>query len=151
MENLDAATVADIAVRLGLLSSQQVEECWEVADKKTAKAMEFLRFMERKGHLTPWQSQKLVRGDFDGFFLGGYKILYKVASGSFGRVFRAEDPQTGRVVAINWNNKALVDFQDGAWYDITPSRDFLTKLDPAEGKAKYKNVNSAQPIPDKQS
>jgi len=57
----------------------------------------------------------------------------------------------GRVVAINWNNKALVDFQDGAWYDITPSRDFLTKLDPAEGKAKYKNVNSAQPIPDKQS
>ena len=56
----------------------------------------------------------------------------------------------GRVVAINWNNKALVDFQDGGWYDITPSPDFLTKLDPAEGQAKYKNVNSAQPIPEKQ-
>ncbi len=57
----------------------------------------------------------------------------------------------GRVVGINWNNKALVDVQDGGWYDITPSPDFLTRLDPAEGKAKYKNVNSAQPIPEKQS
>jgi len=57
----------------------------------------------------------------------------------------------GRVVAINWNNKAIIDFQDGAWYDITPAPEFLTKLDPAEGQAKYKNVNSAQPIPEKQS
>lgn len=56
----------------------------------------------------------------------------------------------GRVVTINWNNKAIIDFQDGGWYDITPSPEFLTKLDPAEGKAKYKNVNSAQPIPEKQ-
>ena len=56
----------------------------------------------------------------------------------------------GRVVTVNWNGKAIVDFQDGGWYDITASTDLLTKLDPAEGKAKYKNVNSAQLIPDKQ-
>ncbi|MCS7046665.1 MAG: hypothetical protein NZO58_09945 [Gemmataceae bacterium] len=56
----------------------------------------------------------------------------------------------GRVVTVNFNGKALIDFQDGAWYDITASEEFLTKLDPAEGQAKYKNVNSAQPIPEKQ-
>lgn len=56
----------------------------------------------------------------------------------------------GRVVTVNCNGKAVIDFQDGAWYDITASSEFLTKLDQAEGKAKYKNVNSAQPIPDKQ-
>jgi serine/threonine protein kinase len=56
--------------------------------------------MERKGYLTPWQSAKLLKGDPDGYFLGGYEILYKIASGSFGRVFRAEDPRSGRVVAI---------------------------------------------------
>lgn len=58
----------------------------------------------------------------------------------------------GRVVTVNWNNKALIDFQDGGWYDITASTDYLTKLDPAEAKAKYNaKANSAQPIPEKQS
>ena len=56
----------------------------------------------------------------------------------------------GRVVTVNYNGKAVVDFQDGGWYDITCSEEFLQKLEPAEGQAKYKNVNSAQPIPDKQ-
>jgi serine/threonine protein kinase len=41
-----------------------------------------------------------MKGDTDGYFIGGYRILYKIASGSFGRVYRAEDRQTGRVVAI---------------------------------------------------
>lgn len=55
----------------------------------------------------------------------------------------------GRVVTINWNNRALVDFQDGGWYDISP--DFLTVLDPAEAKGKYNGtVNSAQAHPDRQ-
>lgn len=56
----------------------------------------------------------------------------------------------GRVVTVNFNGKAVIDFQDGGWYDITASSEFLAKVDPAEAKAKYKNVNSAQPIPEKQ-
>jgi hypothetical protein len=55
----------------------------------------------------------------------------------------------GRVVTVNYGGKAIVDFQDGAWYDIPASEDYLTKLDPAEA-SKYKNVNSAQVIPEKQ-
>ena len=58
----------------------------------------------------------------------------------------------GRVVTVNFNGKAVVDFQDGGWYDITASTDLLTRLDPTEAKAKYDaKVNSAQPIPEKQS
>jgi hypothetical protein len=58
----------------------------------------------------------------------------------------------GRVVTVNWNNKAVIDFQDGGWYDITASADYLTKVDAAEAKAKYDSkINSAQPIPEKQS
>jgi hypothetical protein len=57
----------------------------------------------------------------------------------------------GRVVAVNWNNKALVDFQDGGWYDITAAPAFLKKIDAAEAKGKYDaKANSAQPIPEKQ-
>jgi hypothetical protein len=56
----------------------------------------------------------------------------------------------GRVITVNCNNKALVDFADGAWYDITT--DYLKKLDPAAAKAKYDaKANSAQPFPEKQS
>jgi hypothetical protein len=57
----------------------------------------------------------------------------------------------GRVVTVNCGLKALVDFQDGGWYDIAASTDYLTRLDPATAKAKYNaKVNSAQPIPEKQ-
>lgn len=56
----------------------------------------------------------------------------------------------GRVVTVNYNGRAIVDFQDGGWYDIPASDDYLVKVDAAEGQAKYKNVNSAQLIPEKQ-
>jgi hypothetical protein len=57
----------------------------------------------------------------------------------------------GRVVTVNCNNKALVDFQDGGWYDITASEEYLRILDQATAKAKYDAAaNSAQPYPSKQ-
>jgi hypothetical protein len=57
----------------------------------------------------------------------------------------------GRVVTVNWNAKAVIDFQDGGWYDITASEEYLTRLDPAEAKAKFDaKANSAQPFPSKQ-
>ena len=60
------------------------------------------------------------------------------------------DGLVGRVVTVNWNNKAVIDFQDGGWYDITADAEYLIKVDPTEGQAKYKNINSAQVIPEKQ-
>lgn len=57
----------------------------------------------------------------------------------------------GRVITVNWNNKAVIDFQDGGWYDIAASTEFLNKLDPTEAKAKFNaKANSAQPFPEKQ-
>jgi uncharacterized protein with von Willebrand factor type A (vWA) domain len=59
--------------------------------------------------------------------------------------------KVGRVVTVNRNLKAIVDFADGAWYDITASADYLKVLDPATAKDKYDpKANSAQPFPDKQ-
>jgi hypothetical protein len=56
----------------------------------------------------------------------------------------------GRVITVNFNHKALVDFADGAWYDITASTEFLTRLDKAEAKNYDATANSAQPFPTKQ-
>jgi serine/threonine protein kinase len=96
----DAATLANLAIRLGLLNASQVQEAWDELHARNAQPDEFIRLMERRGYLTPFQSNKLSRGDKDGYFLGGYRILYKIASGSFGRVYRCDDPNVGRVVAV---------------------------------------------------
>src|SRR5207302_3152967 len=82
------------------LTSGQVQEAWEEVGAHNAQPDEFVRVMERRGYLTPFQSNKLTKGDKDGYFLGGYRILYKIASGSFGRVYRCDDPHIGRVVAV---------------------------------------------------
>jgi eukaryotic-like serine/threonine-protein kinase len=100
MSNLTAAALAQLATKLGLLGQTQLQECRESLTAANASPDQFLRALERKGYLTPWQSQKLLKGELTGYFLGGYRLLYKIASGSFGRVFRADDPQTGVVVAI---------------------------------------------------
>jgi serine/threonine protein kinase len=100
MANLDAAVLGEKAVRLGLISLDQLNEAWDELGAPGGEAESLVRVLERKGHLTPWQSQKLLKDDPDGYFLGGYRILYKIASGSFGRVYRADDPRTGTIVAV---------------------------------------------------
>jgi hypothetical protein len=60
--------------------------------------------------------------------------------------------RVGRVVTVNWAGKAIVDFGDGAWYDVPASDEFLTPLaadDPLRAKYDAK-VNSAQALPERQ-
>src|SRR5439155_7633968 len=115
MAELDAASVAQLAVKLGLITPAQLQEAYEEIGEKTNDLNKLLKALERKDKLTPFQSAKLLKGDTDGYFLAGYRLLYKVASGSFGRVYRADDPRTGRIVAIKvlrkkWSeNKHVID------------------------------------------
>lgn len=57
----------------------------------------------------------------------------------------------GRVVTVNGNMRCLVDFQDGAWYDIPPQ--FLNLcLDQEEAAKRYNAArNSAQVAPRRQA
>lgn len=110
--NLDASGIGQLAVKMGLVPDETVRECLYELDDKKAPAEDMLRLMERKGYLTPWQANKLRKGDTDGYFLGGYRLLYKIASGSFGRVYRGDDPRTGQVVAVKvLRNKWTMDKQ----------------------------------------
>jgi len=96
----DAAAVADLVARLGLVDSMTVRECLIELDDRTAPPDQLVRMMERKRILTPFQGVKLLKGETDGYLLGGYRLLYKISSGSFGRVYRGDDPRTGQVVAV---------------------------------------------------
>ena len=46
---------------------------------------DLLQLLEKKHLLTSYQASVLRRGRTDGLVLGGYKLLYKNASGSFAR------------------------------------------------------------------
>jgi hypothetical protein len=59
--------------------------------------------------------------------------------------------KVGRVVTVNYGGQALVDFADGAWYDIPASSDFLEVIPDEEAKGKYDSTaNSAQKLPARQ-
>jgi CheY-like chemotaxis protein len=100
MDTLDAAGVAQLAQRIGLLTEEQLIAAWEEVGRKCADPQLLLFALERKGSLTPFHTSKLLKGDTDGYFLGGYRLLYKIGSGSFGRVYRADEPRSGRIVAV---------------------------------------------------
>jgi CheY-like chemotaxis protein len=95
----DAYTLGLDLVRIGLITEAQRIEGME-AVHRSAAGEQLLIYLERKGIITPWQTSKVVKGDRDGFILGGYRLLYKIQSGSFGRVFRGQEDNSGRVVAI---------------------------------------------------
>lgn len=96
----DAAEAADLITRLGLVDEFTVRECVYELDSKSAPAEALVRLLERKALLTPYQGAKLLKGDKDGYFLGGYRLLYRIAAGSFGRVYRGDDPRSGQIVAV---------------------------------------------------
>src|SRR5262245_19733072 len=100
MSTPDAAGIAQLARRLDLVTDDQLTDVWNELGTRTGPADPLLRALERKGYLTPWQGSKLLKGDTDGYFLGGYRVLYRIAAGSFGRVYRADNPRTGEIVAI---------------------------------------------------
>ena len=61
---------------------------------------EILQVLERRHLLTPLQTGRILKGDTEGLVLGRYKLLYRNASGSFARVFRASTIDTNQVVAL---------------------------------------------------
>src|SRR6516162_10134917 len=100
MDTLDGATFGRLAVRQGLLDETRLREVLLELGDRNPPLEELIARLERGSLITPWQSARLKRGDVDGFHLGGYRILFRIDSGSFGRVYRADDPRDGRALAI---------------------------------------------------
>lgn len=60
--------------------------------------------------------------------------------------------KVGRVVTVNYSGRAVVDFADGAWYDIVKFTDALVEVtDEAEQKKYNPAATSAQAFPSRQS
>ena len=59
---------------------------------------ETISALQRHGAVTTLQTDKILKGDRQGYYYGDYKVLYLIGAGTFARVFRAE--KDGKVVAV---------------------------------------------------
>ena len=66
----------------------------------SASPSEVLALMERRQILTNLQTKRILKGETDGLVLGDYKLMYKNASGSFARVYRAQSLDGTTSVAV---------------------------------------------------
>jgi hypothetical protein len=65
--------------------------------------------------------------------------------------YKRFEGKIGRVVTVNYGGKAIVDFADGAWYDVPASSEVLELVPDDEAKGKYDaTANSAQKLPARQ-
>ena len=59
--------------------------------------------------------------------------------------------KVGRVVTVNYGGRAVVDFADGAWYDVADFEAVLEEVTEEAERKKYDaTANSAQKLPARQ-
>ena len=98
MPDIDAATLAEQVVLLGLTTQDQAYEAMAAAEDGSFDAL--AGALLRRGSMTRWQVDKFRKGDMSGFFYGGCKVLFHLAEGTFARVYRGVRIATGQPVAI---------------------------------------------------
>jgi serine/threonine-protein kinase len=100
MAGLSAEQIAQRAFDLNLLDERQLQEVWGQFGRRNIPGDEFLQALLRREWMTNYQAERLLKGERTGFFYGDYKVLYRVATGSFARVYRAVRKDDGKVVAL---------------------------------------------------
>lgn len=87
------------------------DELQRVRGMRTAGGTEaeFLDLLQRQQLLTGYQVEKLAKRESNGLVIGGCKLLYRNASGSFARLFRGCTLAGGQTIAVKllrerWSN-----------------------------------------------
>lgn len=85
---------------LGLINERDFRSLWASLSSRDVPLQEFTDGAIRRGLLTNYQVDRLLKGETAGFFYGDYKVLYFCGNGSFARVYRAAHKETGDVFAL---------------------------------------------------
>lgn len=99
---MEFPSVADLVHRL---TSMQLVDARSLAEIRRqlgddAGAEELIQRLLQHHHLTEFQAGRIRKREFDGLVLGGVKLLYRNASGSFARVFRGASLKDGSIVGV---------------------------------------------------
>lgn len=93
------AQLEDLLLRMRLVDPAHLQEAKRMLGAR-ANIEGLIRELEALGVLTSYQSGILKKGETEGLRVGGYKLMYRNASGSFARVFRGAAIDGGQMVAI---------------------------------------------------
>tara|TARA_R110002095_G_scaffold141024_1_gene122399 strand:+ start:5889 stop:7382 length:1494 start_codon:yes stop_codon:yes gene_type:complete len=92
--------LSDQVVDLQLVSQQDMDDCLHELQTNSTDDEKLIRLLERKNLITSFQAGRLKNNELEGLVLGGNKLMYQNASGSFARVYRAASLTDGRMIGI---------------------------------------------------
>jgi hypothetical protein len=98
MPEVDIDLLVDQLTLIGLITREQYREGRADAEDGSGEAL--IRALMRKGWLTSWQLERLKKGDPSSFFFGTYRALFHLAEGTFARVYRGANNESGAPAAI---------------------------------------------------
>ena len=109
MSEMTAEKLGQRITDAGLLDSRQLEAVWGELGTREVTVDQFTSLLMRRELLTNFQLDRLCKGERSGYFYGNFKVLYLAGTGTFARVYRAVERETGRVVAVKVLRKRFRD------------------------------------------
>lgn len=107
MDPLTPDLFAQRITDLGLAEPRAVDQAMSDLGVGDVSLDDVVAVMQRRGVLTTLQTEKILKGDRQGYFYGDYKVLYVIGAGTFARVYRAE--KDGEVFAVKVLRKRFRD------------------------------------------
>lgn len=99
MAETDNSQLAAFLVRYKFLDKSQLQQFMRDEGPFDSEQA-FVKALEAKGLVTSFQAGLLAKREFDQLVLGDFRLLYRNASGSFARVYRACSISTGRMLGL---------------------------------------------------
>src|SRR5262245_16197100 len=94
-------TLIDSVLRSGLLAPAELQSILAVAPPELPlEERAVAEYLVSRGHLTSFQSEKLLLGVTQGFLFGAYRVLDRLGRGATSGVYLALDVRTGRHQAL---------------------------------------------------
>ena len=100
MADVSAEKLSQRLLDVNLLDDKQLDTVWGELGTRDVPLDDFVSMLVRKEFATNFQIERCLRGERLGYFYGKWKVLYFIGSGSFARVFRAINTETGKVAAV---------------------------------------------------
>ncbi|MCA9104736.1 MAG: protein kinase [Planctomycetales bacterium] len=109
---MSQVTTEQFAQRLldtNLLEPRQLDSVFGDLGSRHVSLEQFQQQLVRREFLTNWQIDRLMEGHITGYFYGPYKVLYLVGAGTFARVYRVVNVDTGDIRAVKVLRKRYTD------------------------------------------
>src|SRR4051812_28424254 len=109
MSEMTTEKLANRILDAGIVEGVQLDAVFGEFGTREIPLADFTTLLMRRGLVTNFQLERLIKGERGGYFYGNYKVLYLVGTGTFARVYRAVHKESGRIVCIKALRKRFRD------------------------------------------